>query len=191
MAGPNAPTAENLKDWLQRNPTFEVVRPGTLSAINKPNIKKLNEPKRIQTTLNFDKIPKKIGGQSVLKPQGTTPHILSKSLLSPAAKSQLTQVSKSPMTPATKSPMTPATKSPLGQVLRTQQMPVREQQGGRMFPASPQTPRAQPASAFEPKPGPSNARVGVTPPDNRKPAARVTASRSQSTKVIIFFNLCN
>lgn len=61
LAGPNAPTAENLKAWLQKNPTFEVVRPGTLSTI-KPNTSKKknsNEPNRIQTTLNFERIPRK------------------------------------------------------------------------------------------------------------------------------------
>ncbi|XP_059050860.1 death-inducer obliterator 1 isoform X2 [Achroia grisella] len=66
LAGPNAPTAENLKAWLQKNPTFEVVRPGTLSAI-KPNISKRklsNEPHKIQTTLNFEKIPRKNVEQS-------------------------------------------------------------------------------------------------------------------------------
>lgn len=60
MAGPNAPTAENLKTWLQKNPTFEVVRPGTLHTI-KPNLakKKSNEPVKIQTTLNFERMPRK------------------------------------------------------------------------------------------------------------------------------------
>ncbi|XP_026319700.1 death-inducer obliterator 1 isoform X3 [Hyposmocoma kahamanoa] len=60
LAGPNAPTAENLKTWLQKNPTFEVVRPGTLHTI-KPNLakKKSNEPGKIQTTLNFERIPRK------------------------------------------------------------------------------------------------------------------------------------
>ncbi|XP_037968475.2 death-inducer obliterator 1 isoform X1 [Plutella xylostella] len=61
LAGPNAPTAENLKTWLQKNPTFEVVRPGTLSAI-KPKLaskRPSNEPHKIQTTLNFERVPKK------------------------------------------------------------------------------------------------------------------------------------
>ncbi|XP_045448734.1 death-inducer obliterator 1 [Melitaea cinxia] len=73
LAGPNAPTAENLKTWLQKNPTFEVVRPGTLSAI-KPNIpkkKSTNEPNKIQTTLNFTRIPKKPVDQTI---QPKTPH---------------------------------------------------------------------------------------------------------------------
>ncbi|CAK1540120.1 unnamed protein product [Leptosia nina] len=61
LAGPNAPTPENLKSWLQRNPTFEVVRPGTLSAI-KPNVmrkRSQDASNKIQTTLNFAKIPRK------------------------------------------------------------------------------------------------------------------------------------
>lgn len=59
LAGPNAPTAENLKSWLQKNPTFEVVRPGTLGS-TKPNAPtKKPEPQKIQTTLNFEKINKK------------------------------------------------------------------------------------------------------------------------------------
>ncbi|XP_041974930.1 death-inducer obliterator 1 isoform X2 [Aricia agestis] len=68
LAGPNAPTAENLKAWLQKNPTFEVVRPGTLSTI-KPNLarKKSSEPNKIQTTLNFARIPKKAENVPVKK----------------------------------------------------------------------------------------------------------------------------
>ncbi|XP_063822879.1 death-inducer obliterator 1 isoform X1 [Ostrinia nubilalis] len=61
LAGPNAPTAENLKAWLQKNPTFEVVRPGSLSPIRPTITKKKvsNEPNKIQTTLNFERVPKK------------------------------------------------------------------------------------------------------------------------------------
>ncbi|XP_053619005.1 death-inducer obliterator 1 [Plodia interpunctella] len=69
LAGPNAPTAENLKAWLQKNPTFEVVRPGTLSTI-KPNVNKrksLTESHKIQTTLNFERIPKKSDQQTPAK----------------------------------------------------------------------------------------------------------------------------
>lgn len=67
MAGPNAPTAENLKTWLQKNPTFEVVRPGTLHTI-KPNLakKKSNDPGKIQTTLNFERIPRRPAEQSLM-----------------------------------------------------------------------------------------------------------------------------
>ncbi|KAJ8735660.1 hypothetical protein PYW07_007280 [Mythimna separata] len=65
LAGINAPTAENLKAWLQQHPTFEVVRPGTLSTI-KPGLakKKTAEPNKIQTTLNFERIPRKPAEQS-------------------------------------------------------------------------------------------------------------------------------
>lgn len=73
LAGPNAPTAENLKAWLQKNPTFEVVRPGTLSTI-KPNISKKkvsNEPHKIQTTLNFERVPRK----SVETPTSSKTHL--------------------------------------------------------------------------------------------------------------------
>lgn len=65
MAGTNAPTADNLKAWLQQHPTFEVVRPGTLSTI-KPGLakKKTAEPNKIQTTLNFERIPRKPAEQS-------------------------------------------------------------------------------------------------------------------------------
>lgn len=69
LAGPNAPTAENLRPWLQKNPTFEVVRPGTLSTIkpNTLNKKKLsNEPNKIQTTINFERIPRKTNEQNIL-----------------------------------------------------------------------------------------------------------------------------
>ncbi|KAF9421447.1 hypothetical protein HW555_002662 [Spodoptera exigua] len=64
LAGTNAPTAENLKSWLQQNPTFEVVRPGALSTI-KPGLgkKKTTEPHKVQTTLNFERIPRKSAEQ--------------------------------------------------------------------------------------------------------------------------------
>lgn len=62
LAGPNAPIAGELKTWLQKNPTFEVVRPGALSSI-RPGLKK-TEKKRIQTTLNFEKVPKNSPEQS-------------------------------------------------------------------------------------------------------------------------------
>ncbi|XP_049879682.1 death-inducer obliterator 1 isoform X2 [Pectinophora gossypiella] len=65
LAGPNAPTAENLKTWLQKNPTFEVVRPGTLHTI-KPNVmkkKSVTEANKVQTTLNFERIPRKSAEQ--------------------------------------------------------------------------------------------------------------------------------
>ncbi|KAJ2947972.1 hypothetical protein O0L34_g9764 [Tuta absoluta] len=71
LAGPNAPTAENLKTWLQKNPTFEVVRPGTLHTI-KPNLikkKPAAEANKIQTTLNFERIPKKAGEGGPRTPQ--------------------------------------------------------------------------------------------------------------------------
>ncbi|KAL4712637.1 hypothetical protein ACJJTC_007934 [Scirpophaga incertulas] len=76
LAGPNAPTAENLKAWLQKNPTFEVIRPGALSAI-KPNTTKRklsNEPNKVQTTLNFERIPRKSNPEqpTIIKPQSDT-----------------------------------------------------------------------------------------------------------------------
>lgn len=68
LAGINAPTAENLRAWLQKNPTFEVVRPETLNAI-KPRYpaKKAQGPeqKKVQTTLNFERVPKKASPQAV------------------------------------------------------------------------------------------------------------------------------
>lgn len=80
MAGPNAPTAENLKAWLQKNPTFEVVRPDSLSPIRPTITKKkvTNEPNKIQTTLNFERIPKKATEQPTS----------SKSILEPKARGQ-------------------------------------------------------------------------------------------------------
>lgn len=63
LAGPNAPTAGELKSWLQKNPTFEVVRPGALSS-TRPGLKKKLEPKKIQTTLNFERLPKNTPEQS-------------------------------------------------------------------------------------------------------------------------------
>ncbi|CAH2102372.1 unnamed protein product [Euphydryas editha] len=102
LAGPNAPTAENLKTWLQKNPTFEVVRPGTLSAI-KPNIarkKSLNEPNKIQTTLNFTRIPKKTDQTVQPKtPQSEPKEKLIKALPSPKEEVKTTPLPKTPVTP--------------------------------------------------------------------------------------------
>ncbi|XP_045511639.1 death-inducer obliterator 1 [Colias croceus] len=119
LAGPNAPTAENLKSWLQKNPTFEVVRPGTLSAI-KPNIarKKSNESNKIQTTLNFAKIPRKNTEQPqpVKTPQSETKEIKGKSLLSPREQQKFSFVQKEPkvpLTPKEEPKPTPTPKTPV------------------------------------------------------------------------------
>ncbi|XP_039752411.1 death-inducer obliterator 1 isoform X1 [Pararge aegeria] len=108
LAGPNAPTAENLKIWLQKNPTFEVVRPGTLSAI-KPNVirkKPSLETNKIQTTLNFARIPRKSAAeQSPLSPQIKTPQpepkekMLKSLLPSPREEVKTTPRPKTPVTP--------------------------------------------------------------------------------------------
>ncbi|XP_038208455.1 death-inducer obliterator 1 [Zerene cesonia] len=126
LAGPNAPTAENLKSWLQKNPTFEVVRPGTLSAI-KPNIarKKSNESNKIQTTLNFAKIPRKNTEQSppVKPPQPETKEVKGKTLLSPREQTKFSFAQKEPKVPLTPKeeakpappPKTPVTSKPQAQ----------------------------------------------------------------------------
>ncbi|XP_045778192.1 uncharacterized protein LOC123876092 isoform X2 [Maniola jurtina] len=107
LAGPNAPTAENLKIWLQKNPTFEVVRPGTLTAI-KPNVirkKPTLEPNKIQTTLNFARIPRKSVEQSPQMLEAKTPQAeprerMVKTLLpSPREEVRVTQRPKTPVTP--------------------------------------------------------------------------------------------
>ncbi|GBP39976.1 Death-inducer obliterator 1 [Eumeta japonica] len=59
LDGANAPTAENLKSWLQKNPTFEVVRPGSLSAIKPNSNVKKPHPQKVQTILNFERIHKR------------------------------------------------------------------------------------------------------------------------------------
>lgn len=102
LAGPNAPTADNLKVWLQKNPTFEVVRPGTLSAI-KPNVTNkrkaaAKEPNKIQTTLNFERIPKKPGPQLVMKHQ---PEIRETTPKAPVSTKDEIKASPSPRTPVT------------------------------------------------------------------------------------------
>lgn len=101
LAGPNAPTAENLKAWLQSNPTFEVVRPGTLSTI-KPAVgkKKSLETNKIQTTLNFERIPRKSAEQLPAKSPQTEVKERSIKLI-PAQKEQ------PKVTPQLKSPVTP------------------------------------------------------------------------------------
>lgn len=93
LAGPNAPTAENLKVWLQKNPTFEVVRPGTLSS-TKPLLPKKpsSEPNKIQTTLNFERIPRK----PLSQPQPQTP---TTSQQKPETKPLKTPVKETPKSP--------------------------------------------------------------------------------------------
>ena len=34
LTGNNAPTTTNLKKWLQDNPTFEVIQPGSAQALD-------------------------------------------------------------------------------------------------------------------------------------------------------------
>lgn len=112
LAGPNAPTAENLKAWLQKNPTFEVVRPGTLST-TKPNVarkKSCNEPTKIQTTLNFARIPKKSVEQSPSLPKTPQSEVKEKLIkVGPSLKEE-------PKTPPPKTPVTP----------KSQQLPIFE-----------------------------------------------------------------
>ncbi|CAB3256493.1 unnamed protein product [Arctia plantaginis] len=102
LAGPNAPTAENLKSWLQSNPTFEVVRPGTLSTI-KPGVtkKKTLEPNKIQTTLNFERIPRKSAenSTSTKSPQTEVKERSIKLIPTPKAEPKPTPQLKSPVTP--------------------------------------------------------------------------------------------
>lgn len=101
MAGPNAPTAENLKTWLQKNPTFEVVRPGTLHTI-KPNLakKKSNEPGKIQTTLNFERIPRKSAEQPITPktPQQEPKEKVTKVAMSPREEMRPTPQPRTPVT---------------------------------------------------------------------------------------------
>lgn len=103
LAGTNAPTAENLKSWLQQNPTFEVVRPGTLSTI-KPGLgkKKTTETNKVQTTLNFERIPRKSAEQ--VTPPVKTPTTESKErsiklISAPKEEPRATPQLKSPVTP--------------------------------------------------------------------------------------------
>lgn len=124
MAGPNAPTAENLRSWLQKNPTFEVVRPGALSTI-KPNTSKKkasNEPNKIQTTLNFERIPRKAAEQNILV-KSQQPEIkekINKMLMSPR------EENKPLVTPKTPTSVKPSilNKSPAPQKNATPKTPV-------------------------------------------------------------------
>ncbi|OWR47744.1 Death-inducer obliterator 1 [Danaus plexippus plexippus] len=113
LAGPNAPTAENLKAWLQKNPTFEVVRPGTLSAI-KPNVtrkKSLNEPAKIQTTLNFARIPRKSSETPPLKSPSNEPKEKEKPIISPKEEVKPAAPPKTPTTPKSQPPTVETPKS--------------------------------------------------------------------------------
>ncbi|XP_047026879.1 death-inducer obliterator 1 isoform X1 [Helicoverpa zea] len=112
LAGANAPTAENLKSWLQQHPTFEVVRPGTLSTI-KPGLgkKKTSEPNKIQTTLNFERIPRKPAEQATpqrtpnVEPKERSIRLISAPKEEPRATPQL----KSPVTPKSQPPLSTET----------------------------------------------------------------------------------
>lgn len=124
LAGPNAPTAENLKNWLQKNPTFEVVCPGTLHTI-KPNLmkkKSLNEPKKIQTTLNFERIPRKSVEQPALV---KTPQPEAKERMS----TRVLQSSREDIKPAPQ-PRTPTT--PRSQLPQFQDTPKPSTSSARM-----------------------------------------------------------
>ncbi|CAH0690632.1 unnamed protein product [Chilo suppressalis] len=166
LAGPNAPTAENLKTWLQKNPTFEVVRPGTLSTI-KPNLapkkRPSNEPNKIQTTLSFERIPRK----SIEQPTS------SKSIVTeskPKSQPQDVKVIKTP--PASKTKAVPEMKLKLVQqpeskvkskaenIAKVLQSPKEEM---KMMP-QPRTPvatRSNPIQLIEsPKPSTSTPKTG-------------------------------
>ncbi|XP_013197109.2 uncharacterized protein LOC106140123 [Amyelois transitella] len=161
LAGPNAPTAENLKAWLQKNPTFEVVRPGTLSTI-KPNINKkksLLDTNKIQTTLNFERIPKKTDQQT------------------PAKAHQLEIKDKTPkVLPSPKEEKSfKITPSPREERLSKIMSSPREEV--KILPKTPSTPKSQHSQLIEtPKASTSFAKSTSEP---RKLAR--TTSRSQST----------
>ncbi|KAJ0182434.1 hypothetical protein K1T71_001803 [Dendrolimus kikuchii] len=135
LAGPNAPTAENLRSWLQKNPTFEVVRPGTLSTI-KPNVTKKkisHEPNKIQTTLNFERIPRKAAEQNLLvkSQQPEVKEKINKLLMSPREDTKLPPspkaagparphiLNKSPAAQRSVTPKTPIPKSNTVQLIDT------------------------------------------------------------------------
>lgn len=108
LAGPNAPTAENLKAWLQQNPTFEVVRPGTLSTIKPTTGKKksTDTTTKIQTTLNFARIPRKpVDHSTTPKTPQAEPKERSIKLISiPREEPKPTPQLKSPVTPKSQPP---------------------------------------------------------------------------------------
>lgn len=198
MAGPNAPTAENLKSWLQKNPTFEVVRPGTLSTI-KPNAgkkKSLNEPHKIQTTLPFERIPKKSDPSTparIHQPEQKEkpPRILPSPKEERIGRAQPTtreerlarapptskeeRLAKALATPkeeriATKSLTTPKEE-------RIAKTTPKEEVKQLVQPRTPVTPKSQPSQFLDtPKASTSFAK---TAPETRK-LARATANRSQS-----------
>lgn len=91
-----------MKAWLQRNPTFEVVRPGTLST-TRPNTSKKkisNEPNKIQTTLNFERVPRKSLDQatSSKSQQVDVKERINKSLPSPKEEVKTVPRPKTPVT---------------------------------------------------------------------------------------------
>ncbi|XP_047525577.1 death-inducer obliterator 1 [Pieris napi] len=133
LAGPNAPTAENLKSWLQKNPTFEVVRPGTLSSI-KPNAvrkKSLDASNKIQTTLNFSKVPRKETPAPKIintehKDNLEYKQTKSKSLLSPREQTKIAVTPRGTLKlittreePKTPQPKTPTTPKPIQSLTET------------------------------------------------------------------------
>ncbi|PSN57524.1 hypothetical protein C0J52_01640 [Blattella germanica] len=69
LAGPNAPTAGNLKTWLKDNPTFEVVRPGVMPTTKFYNQKTVAQLKQAQNT-------KAIAMQSKLVPIQAKPVVV-------------------------------------------------------------------------------------------------------------------
>ncbi|XP_063375592.1 protein piccolo [Cydia amplana] len=160
LAGPNAPTPENLKIWLQKNPTFEVVRPGTLSAI-KPNVMKkkaaasaTKEPSKIQTTLNFERIPKKPGLQTPKELKVISPKLMyardePRTLTSP----------KTPVTPKSQQPQFPDTPRASTSGLRTMAEPR------KLVRTANRSASEKPTKA--PSVSPAAARKKDTPPDTK------------------------
>lgn len=161
LAGPNAPTADNLKSWLQSNPTFEVVRPGTLST-TKPSMgkKRMSEPNKIQTTLNFERIPRKsLENQTSLKsPQTEVKERSIKLIPAPREEPKAAVPLKSPGTLLKSS----------AAALKSAATPLK----------SPVTPKSQQAIMID-TPKPSTSTVRSTP-EPRKLIKSAGSSRSQS-----------
>lgn len=104
LAGPSAPTAANLKSWLQEHPTYEVVRPVSKippggNAKSKP---KSDSPKVVQSIIKITN-DNQLGISQPTKTQQTKPP--TKSITSPQqTNSKVLSPKPTQIKPALKSP---------------------------------------------------------------------------------------
>ncbi|XP_055923846.1 uncharacterized protein LOC129954153 [Eupeodes corollae] len=149
LTGSNAPTTLNLKKWLQDNPTFEVVQPGSVQALEIEKSKQKARP-IVQSPTNINTfIPLKADGPIVTSVITLTPPAISSPQpVFPKTTKQQQDLNKSNTKPSS-SPSAPRSTTPKHLVKQSQQLHIKidksekEKDKSSVSPSAAQTPSSQ------------------------------------------------